>query len=330
MKKAFILGKFLPFHNGHLAMIEFALKHCDYLSVLVCCSEKEAIPCRQRQSWIQASFPKEDKLEVRLYPYAEADLPNTSVSSHEVSKVWAQVLQEQFPDYDIIVSSEKYGDFLAEYMGIQHLMFDLERELVAVSASLIRNHPYQYWSFIPEAVRPYFTYKVAILGTESVGKSTLAQKLADYFQAELVSEAGRDLIEDSTQFSKADLLAVAQHHATYIRTAQERGNPLIILDTDVNITQSYATFCFKEELQLDDRIYQLNQADLYLYLEKDVPFVQDGTRMEKEDRDLLDLSHKNYLKKRGINYHLIRGNWGERFQTAVQLINALLDKKIME
>ena len=41
--QALIFGKFLPFHKGHQAMIEFALTQCDVLYVLVCKSDKEQI-----------------------------------------------------------------------------------------------------------------------------------------------------------------------------------------------------------------------------------------------------------------------------------------------
>jgi HTH-type transcriptional regulator, transcriptional repressor of NAD biosynthesis genes len=49
MIKAFVFGKFLPFHKGHQAMINFALTKCDYLSVLICCSDKENIDGLIRQ-----------------------------------------------------------------------------------------------------------------------------------------------------------------------------------------------------------------------------------------------------------------------------------------
>jgi HTH-type transcriptional repressor of NAD biosynthesis genes len=55
MIKAFTFGKFLPFHKGHEAMINFALTECDFLSVLVCCSDKENINGEVRKKWIDNS-----------------------------------------------------------------------------------------------------------------------------------------------------------------------------------------------------------------------------------------------------------------------------------
>ena len=53
------------------------------------------------------------------------------------------------------------------------------------------------WKFLPDSVRPYFSIKVVVLGTESTGKSTLTERLAKYFNCSSVKEAGRDLIVDS-------------------------------------------------------------------------------------------------------------------------------------
>ncbi len=97
MVKAFIFGKFLPFHKGHEAMINFALTKCDFLTVLVCCSDKENMPATTRQKWIEKTFETERKIEIKSYNYLESELPNSSESSQEVSKVWSAKFKEFFP-----------------------------------------------------------------------------------------------------------------------------------------------------------------------------------------------------------------------------------------
>lgn len=44
MIKGLVFGKFLPFHLGHKAMIDFGTSQCDELIVLVCASSNENIP----------------------------------------------------------------------------------------------------------------------------------------------------------------------------------------------------------------------------------------------------------------------------------------------
>lgn len=324
MVKAFVFGKFLPFHKGHQAMIAFALEKCDLLTVLVCCSDKEAITPAIRKSWIERTFPDNSKLEVRTFSYLESEFPNTSASSREVSGIWSCKFRELFPDYTLLISSEPYGSYVAEFMGIQHESFDIGRENYPVSATAIRNNLLQDWAYLPEAVKPYFTLKVVLLGTESTGKTTLAQKLAQHFGASCVLEAARDIIGDSKKFSLDDLHAVAQEHENRINACAANGSPLLFIDTDIHITQSYASFMFGKQLDYPLETFSQRQAAVYLYLNNDVPHVQDGTRLDEKERNQLDLFHRETLRTYGIDYHEIKGNWQERFEQSVALINQML------
>jgi len=77
MIEALLFGKFLLFHKGHEAMIHFAITTCDFLTVLVCCSDKENISGSVRSSWIQKTIKNEKIVEVRTFNYVESKLPNT-------------------------------------------------------------------------------------------------------------------------------------------------------------------------------------------------------------------------------------------------------------
>jgi len=327
MVKAFVVGKFLPFHKGHEAMIHFALTKCDLLTVLICCSDKENISDTTRKKWIEKSFEGYKNIEVKSFNYLENELPNSSESSTEVSKIWSVVFKKMFPDYTLFVSSEKYGDFVAGYMNIRHIFFDESRALFPVSASAIRSDLFANWKFLPGSVKPDFVIKVVLLGTESTGKSTLTQQLAQHYNCSLVSEAGRDIIDDSNEFSFNDLHLVATEHAKRIDEAVLGESPLIIIDTDIHITKSYAQFIFEKELDVDDDIIKSNQANLYLYLGDDAPYMQDGTRLNQIERNFLDLSHREILQRHKIDTIEIWGNWTNRFDRAVKEIDSLLLKR---
>jgi HTH-type transcriptional repressor of NAD biosynthesis genes len=324
MVKGFVFGKFLPFHKGHEAMINFALHHCDFLTVLVCASNKEAISGDLRKGWIEKTFPAKKNIEVRVLAYKEDELPNSSVSSREISRIWATVFKQLFPDYSLLVTSEQYGYYLAEYMNIQHLPFDLPKTLVPVSATSVRNELLANWQFVPDAVRRDLVSKVVILGTESTGKTTLTEKLAAYFNCNKVMEAGRDLIPDSNEFSINDLHLVAREHARRIDEAADGSSPLVIIDTDIHITQSYCRFSFEQDLEVPAAIFRSNKAKLYLYLNNDVEYFQDGTRLSREERDRLDGFHRQVLREANINLVEITGNWEERFQLAIAQIKKLI------
>jgi HTH-type transcriptional regulator, transcriptional repressor of NAD biosynthesis genes len=326
MRKGFVFGKFLPFHKGHEAMIRFALTHCDFVLVLICVSNKEEISGPARAHWLTNTFVSEPNIEIRLFDYKEEELPNSSESSEEISRIWADVFRRMIPDFEILVTSEPYGDYVARYMNIQHIPFDPARAIVPVAASVIRRNLIDNWRFLPDSVKPYFTIKVVILGTESTGKTTLTQNLANHFTCTEVKEAGRDLIENSNEFEFSDLEKVAVEHAQRIENAMIGNHPLIIIDTDIHITQSYAQFVFGRSLETEPSVYQANKANLYLYLDKDAPYIQDGTRMEEGQRNLLDESHRFVLEAANIDYVVIRGNWEERYREAIESIQNLLSR----
>ncbi|GAA3518146.1 hypothetical protein GCM10022393_35320 [Aquimarina addita] len=327
MKKAFVFGKFLPFHKGHEAMIHFALQQCDFLTILICCSDQEQISCAVRKEWIVNTFKDQHTIEVRVFNYLESELPNTSESSKEVSRLWAQTFKNQFLDYSFIITSEIYGNYVAEFMGVTHIPFDIPRNLVPVSATAVRNDIFLNWNFLPDTVKPYFVTKIVILGTESTGKTTLTKLLSDYFDCSLVLETGRELIENSNDFDYEDLYKVSKEHAKRINNALLGKSPLVLIDTDIHITKSYSRFVFGKELIVKEAIYAANRADVYIYLNNDVEHIQDGTRLSKSDRDKLDIFHREVLTENEISITEISGNWSERFNQAVLLIEKCIQDK---
>ena len=324
MVKAFVFGKFLPFHKGHEAMINFALANCEFLTVLVCCSDKENIQDTYRKAWIEKAFEKEKNIEIRTFNYLESELLNTSESSESVSKIWAEVFKKQLPDYSLLITSEEYGNFVAAFMNIQHIAYDIPKKLYPVSATAVRNDVFNNWQFVPDSVKPDLLLKVVILGTECTGKTTLTEKLAKYFNCSFISEAGRDIIANSNSFTFNDLYLVASEHATRIDKSNLADSPLVIIDTDIHTTKSYSLFTFEKELEISTDIYNSNRANIYLYLNNDIEYLQDGTRLSEADRNLLDLSHRQVLTNHNIEIIEVTGDWDKRFEKAVEQINKLI------
>ena len=188
-----ILGKFLPLHQGHIALATFGLENCDRLIILLCSTQEETISGTIRMSWLQSTFGQNSRIQMEHIQYDEAQLPNTSVSSPEVSKMWAAYLGRKFPQVNVIFSSEQYGEYVAGYLDIRHLPFDISRSKIPVSGSSIILNPLQNWDFISKAAQPHFVKKILISGTESTGKSTLAETLANHYQTVFVPEMARRL-----------------------------------------------------------------------------------------------------------------------------------------
>lgn len=323
--QGFVFGKFYPLHNGHLALIRFAAEQCKKLIVLVCASNKERITAATRLDWLEEELSELNNVEVMAYFYDEAKLPNTSVANKEVSALWSKAFLSYLPKVDLVVTSEPYGVYLSKYMGIKHITYDVKRSDVPISASEIRKNILGKWQYLPTSVKRYFQKVLVINGTESTGKTRLSQYLAKHYPCSLVKEAGRALVPNSNRIQLNDLQKVASSHARAIKKARETLRPLVVVDTDVYITQSYAQFSLGQTLELDRGIYEANRADLRLYLDSNIEFVQDGTRMNKADRDLLDESHRDTLDEFNQPFVEISGlGWRSRTRSAHEAVNDML------
>ena len=319
-KTGLILGKFMPLHSGHINLIEFGLNNCNKLIVLVCSEENEEIPGTLRFKWLLEYFENRKNIELLHFEYDSSILPNTSVSSVSVSELWSKKLLKILPHIDVIFSSETYGDYLADFMKCTHKAFDINRNKTLISSTMIREKPFKYWSFIPDNVKPYFVFRVCIVGSESTGKSTLTEKLALYFTTNFVPEVARDIVAHTDTVVFEDLNRIAEAHAKKIEIEIKKANKILIIDTDLIITKSYSLFLFGKELTTSDWIEKLNQNNLYLFLETDCPFIQDGTRLDEETRNTLSLHHKQVFKNNGVTLNFISGSWEDRFQKAVKII----------
>lgn len=325
MKRGLVLGKFYPLHNGHIGLINFAVQQCDELIVLVCASPTEDITGETRLQWLTESFVDNAGIKPVLLNYDEALLPNTSVSSKKVSRLWASKIVSALPSIDIVFSSEDYGVYLAGYINARHVFYDRDRSIQSISASEIRCNPTKHWGFIARAAQPYFVKRICLLGTESTGKSILTERLAEHYLADFVPEMAREILEHTEECTEEHLQQIALLHASTIKQKIKTARRLLFVDTDLTITSSYSRYLFNKTLIVPNWIKEINRFDLYLYLDNDAPHVQDGTRLDKLRRDELDASHKLILKENNVDFKLIHGDWDQRFAEAVRLVDAFLN-----
>jgi HTH-type transcriptional repressor of NAD biosynthesis genes len=317
-KIGLVFAKFLPFHFGHKSLIDFAKSQCDYLYVLLCIGKNDPIDGKIRLGWLLDTFKDNLNIEIRI---TDIDLPVVPYSSKLISKMWAQYLKETFPDVNILFTSERYGDFTAEFMNIKHILFDKDRQELPISATKIRNHPLIYWNYIPNIVKPYFVKKICICGTESTGKSVMTEKLAKKFNTNFVPDWGRTLCANTNECTLDIIRNIGISHAEDINQKIVSSNRFLFCDTGLNTTKMYSYFLFNEILKFDNWVEEASKFDLYIFLENDAPYIQDGTRLEKEKRDELRDYQYDYLISLGCNVEIVNGSdWDIRYEKAIKII----------
>ncbi|MBX2897179.1 MAG: AAA family ATPase [Cyclobacteriaceae bacterium] len=308
MTRALVIGKFMPIHNGHVALIEFAATQADEVIVSMSFTPDDPIDPELRFNWIKEIF----KNRKNIIPSSiKDDFDNDSLPFAERTKAWAIAMRKAYPKIDVVVSSEAYGVPFADSLNAKHISFDPDRKKLPVSASLIRAQPFQYWDFIPEVVRPYYVKKICFYGSESTGKSFMAQKMAHIYKTEFVPEVARELIT-SNEFTEADIVKIGYAQIERINEKLKTANKILFCDTDTITTQIYSQHYLKTVPPVLSELEKQIQYDHYFLFDIDVPWVADHLRDLVSEREKMFQVFKEALDVRNIPYQLVSGDYQQR------------------
>lgn len=320
MKRGLVIGKFMPIHTGHIALINFAASLCDELIVSMSYTPTDPIDASLRFSWIEEIFKNNN---VVLPAMVEDNFDNENLDLEERTKIWAAFIRKRFPPIDVIYSSEEYGAPFAKNLGKEHTSFDLLRKKIPISATRIRENPFQHWEFIPDVVRPYFVKKICFYGPESTGKSFMAKRMVEKYKTELVPEVARELIANN-EFSVDDIIRIGQAHHERILEKTKTANKILMCDTDAITTQIYSEYYLHEVPPILHVLENKVKYDLYFLFDIDVPWIEDGLRDLGHLRKEMFLIFKEALDKRNITYVVVSGDWQQREMIVTQAIDKLL------
>lgn len=320
MKRGLVIGKFMPIHNGHIALINFAASQCDELIVSMSFTPEDKIDPVLRFEWIKEIF----KDQANIKPAIIADnFDDENLSVNERTNIWAIRMREVYPKIDILFSSEFYGEPFAFNLQAEHILFDEPRKSIPVSATLIRNHPFQHWEFIPKEVRPYFVKKICFYGPESTGKSTMVEKMAMHYQTTFVPEVARELIS-SNDITIHDIIKIGTAQTERVKEKTNVANKIVFCDTDLITTKIYSQYYLNEVPQILNDLENEICYDLYFLLDIGVEWVADHLRDFGDRRLEMFNLFKDELEKRGINYIQISGNYREREEKIKKIIDSIL------
>lgn len=319
--KGFVLGKFMPPHQGHVYMCEFARNYCDELTILVCTQPGEPMDGALRYQWMKELFPD---CNVRWFAETVQQEPN-GLEDATFWRTWQTIVQNYCPEPDFLFASEDYGHQLAATVRAAFVPVDISRTARAVSGTAIRENPFENWQYIPHVVRPYFTRRVTLFGPESSGKSTLAQILARHYDTVVAPEYGRTYTETlGTSITADDLRKICRGHIASVAAAKRQANKILIEDTDPVMTALWSDMLLGSRDPWFDSFR--DHADLYLLCDVDIPWEDDGTRYFETQADrqrFFDLCEKELLT-RGVNYVKVSGTLRQRTLTAVKAIDEIL------
>jgi NadR type nicotinamide-nucleotide adenylyltransferase len=322
MTLGFVVGKFYPPHRGHKLLIEQARAQVDRLVVMLAHHQSQTIPGDLRKAWLEEIHPD---CEIHLVP-DELD---------DDSRQWADfTIRYLGRAPDVVFSSEDYGESFARLMGSRHVLIDRARLAVPISGSRIRAAPLRNLEFLEPCVRAWFVKRVVIIGAESTGKTTLAEKLAAHFDTAWVPEFGREhwarklaggtLTDPAPSWTADEFVEIATEQQAREAAAAGHANRVLIADTNAFATGTWYERYHRGRNPRVDAIGTRDKVDLYLLTAPDVLFVQDGFRDGELIRGWMDRRFEEQLAAGSTPVIRLEGAYDERFARAIAGVEALL------
>lgn len=336
-----VIGKFWPPHSGHQALIDFAYTKVDTVYVLVCSTATQQPPGRDRARWVQQIFPKAEVILTEDFCIWHASGPCHS----ECSIKWASRVHELvFEPVDAVFASESYGNDFGLAMGVPYFSFDPPRTLHPVSGTAVRSDISSHWNFLHPHVKTGLCRKVAVMGSESTGTTTLSNHLAQHLGTTCVPEIGRTISwelmasagsMENVQWTPEifwDILVKQAMSEDYSRNIAIQGipnpdGPWIVADTDALATLAWWERYIGKPTS-DIRAFSKSRlADAYIITSPhDVNFHQDGIRDGEELRFAMHERFVSLAHETGRPVLLATGTPQERLIASIQFLKQVNER----
>lgn len=336
--RGLVVGKFCPLHRGHQWLLDRAQLECSELIILSYTKpEWPGFDPDRRERWLAALYPAATRLVLDDMRLEEAcrqrglvvvKLPDNDAPDDTHRQFVAWVLRHLLETtVDAAFTSEAYGEGFAAALSreqrvrgagpVRHVMVDARRKAVAVSGTSLRGDIHGLRQHLAPEVYRDFVRRVAFLGGESTGKSTLAQQLAQIYKTEFAAEYGRELWEEKGgALLKDDMLHIAKTQVAREDSLALQATRYLFCDTTPLTTALYSQALFGEIRNALDMLAH-RAYDATFLCSPDVPFVQDGTRRDEAFRRWQHSWYKQELRMRGIEHQVLTGSWQQRM-AAVQ------------
>jgi NadR type nicotinamide-nucleotide adenylyltransferase len=318
-RRGLVIGKFLPPHLGHSHLITTARRQVDELIVAVCDRAGDPYPAALRATWLDEMHPDCAVMVV------------DDIGHDDDSAVWAAYTRHFLGGApDVVFTSEDYGATWADHLGCAHVSVDRARSTVPVSGTLVRTAPARYWGYLHPVVRAALVRRVAVVGAESTGTTTLARALARSFATEWVPEYAREICEEAfaagraLEWSSADFVAIAAEQLAREDDAARLSGPLLFCDTDALATSIWHERYLGGRSPEVDAIAGGRRYAAYVLTACDIPFVQDGVRDGEHVREWMTARFAAELERRPEPWVLAEGPLERRVETVASFLTTTL------
>ena len=171
--------------------------------------------------------------------------------------------------------------------------------------------------------------KIAIIGPESTGKSTLSRQLAEHYQTVWCPEYARDyLTQYGSNYTFGDLLIIAKGQKALIeKTVARAAKDFCFIDTEMYVMKVWCEVVFNNCHTWILKEVARQQYDLFLLCNTDLPWAEDKLREypDLEMRQRLFHMYKDICINSGVPWVEIGGQEAERLQQAVRAVDQMIN-----
>ena len=170
--------------------------------------------------------------------------------------------------------------------------------------------------------------KIAVVGPESTGKSTMSAFLAEHYHTIWVPEYAREYCEKLTEPPTwQDEINMFHGQIALEKDMLPSANNILICDTTFITVKIWSDHIFGKSPQVVTDELPKHPYDLYLLLNIDLPWQDDPLRDFPTLREhFMDIWYKE-LDALNANYVVISGTGQNRYDSAVTAIDTFLQQK---
>lgn len=277
-------GTWAPMHIGHISAVHQAKRLCDGVILAVSGYDGDrgdqiGLSLEKRFRYTRETF-KEDELiavdkidETAIPRYPQGWLPWLEMLETVISKN----CEANEMTITIFVGEKEYVEKLNELRPAWKVVL-IDRLLLPISATLIRENPLKYWQKIARPFRRHFSKNILIAGSASGGKTTLVKDLARSYGSPFSLEYARhyqqkyNVLDEELNAKDYVYLLANQYRQTSNEIEGTANNGLVFADTNSTVTKAYMdwyltadeqeaqskekTLIQKEELEALNRQYE--------------------------------------------------------------------------
>lgn len=167
--------------------------------------------------------------------------------------------------------------------------------------------------------------RIAFVGPECTGKTTLSKHLAAHFKTTWVAEFMRTYLQkkwDEKQKTCTwdDLLPIAFGQIASENKQAEKASKFLFCDTNLLELMIYSYIYYGKCEPLIERYALENQYDMIFLTYIDVPWEADDLRDRPNEREFMFSQFQQILDKYNIKYHILKGNLEQRTEKVIEFL----------